>query len=218
MRSVCHLHVPTAVCLSIAMAVTAGCCPQGLYEVLVPDPAVRLPLDESPHCTGGEWWYYTGRLTSDGGHIYGVEAVIFHVPNLTPLGITDAWAAHYAILDTATGEFFYNQGRWYSVPGPASSSVQGFDLDTPLIHMQGCDGQDHLQAAMTDGTMTLDLQLADQRGPVLHNTSGYINYGSAGNSFYYSRPQMQATGTLVSTAMPRTSPAQCGSTVSGAGT
>ena len=44
---------------------------------------MRLDVDESPHdFGGGEWWYYTGRVTDEDGRGYGIEAVIFHVPRL----------------------------------------------------------------------------------------------------------------------------------------
>lgn len=44
----------------------AACCPDTFYELLAPAPTVRLPEDEEPHCSGGEWWYYTGNVYWEG--------------------------------------------------------------------------------------------------------------------------------------------------------
>jgi predicted secreted hydrolase len=84
--------------------------------------------------------------------------------------------------------------------------------------MAGSNGRDHLAASLdvTDvqpasaGTGTgspsagpapfvpfgLDLDLVASGAPVLHNRIGYIDFGPAGGSYYYSRPRMTATGTL----------------------
>lgn len=182
--------------LSGILLTAASCCPASLYEILAPHPTVRLPLDEAPHCAGGEWWYYTGRVTTDQGRSYGIEAVIFHTADLSVFRTHEAWAAHYAVLDKTTGAFTYDQEIWLATRN-AASTYQGFQLDTPLIQMAGLDGRDRLQAAMSDGQLALDLQLVDQRGPILHGGTGYVDYGEAGHSFYYSRPEMQATGTLL---------------------
>lgn len=185
---------------AIALIVTAlptGCCPQGLYEIINSNPVVRLPLDESPHCVGGEWWYYTGRLVDGAARSYGVQAVVFHTSGLPPFGMGGGWIAHYAVLEESTGTFTYNQGVWYTPPGSPSGTGSGFNLQTPLIRMHGLDGNDHLQANMYDGRFALDLHLTDQRGPILHGADGYVDYGANGRAFYYSRPQMQATGTLL---------------------
>src|SRR5205085_9585631 len=42
----------------------------------------------------------------------------------------------------------------------------------------------------------IDLQLATDRRPVLHDRVGFIDFGPAGGSYYYSRPRMAASGSL----------------------
>jgi predicted secreted hydrolase len=44
--------------------------------------------------------------------------------------------------------------------------------------------------------MGLDLTLTTDRPAVLHDTIGFIDFGEAGGSYYYSRPRMTASGTL----------------------
>jgi predicted secreted hydrolase len=182
--------------LGLVAGAFTGCCPDP--GPAGSGPAVRLPLDEAPHCSpGGEWWYYTGRVTAEDGAGYGIEAVIFHVDFL-PGVLTTAggWVAHLAVLDEATGAFVYDQER---VLGPNPNDLSagpGFDLSLSLVQMTGSDGQDHLRGATSDGTYAFDLDLRDQQGPVLHGDTGYVAYGSSGSAFYYSRPRMAASGTL----------------------
>jgi predicted secreted hydrolase len=174
----------------------SGCCPDASYELLAPAPTVRLPGDEEPHCSGGEWWYYTGTLTADDGRDYGVETVIFHAPPAVLRLPINAWVAHFAVLDTTTGAFVYDQDRSLGPRIIDWPGDEGFDLYTPLVQMNGLSGRDHVYASMSDGSYIIDLDLEDLRGPVLHGGSGYIPYGTDGWSFYYSRPRMQAAGTL----------------------
>jgi predicted secreted hydrolase len=179
-----------------------ACCPAEIYELTTPDPTVHLPADEAPHCYGMEWWYYTGRLTTQDGRSYGAEAVIFRVPKLQYLFGSAGWFAHLALLDENSQAFTYDQGRWLEPGAGASTTDNGVQLDTPLIQMTLNDGHDHLQAAARDGHFSLNLDLLDERGPVLHN-GGYIVYGPSTRSFYYSRPRMLAQGTLTVDGQPQ---------------
>jgi predicted secreted hydrolase len=180
-----------------APVLVPGCCPAALYEATSDAPAVRLPLDESPHCYGSEWWYYTGRLVTEDERMYGVQAVIFHVADVPLLFFAEGWIAHFAILDASSGEFLYDQGRWLEPDLQPESPSDGFDLGTPLIHMTGAQGTDQLQAATADGQYAVDLTLFDERGAVIHGSDGYVPFGTGDWSFYYSRPVMQATGTML---------------------
>ena len=52
-------------------------------------------------------------------------------------------------------------------------------------------------AAGLDGGLTLQLDLAATKPPALHDTDGWIDFGPAGGSYYYSRTAMTASGSLV---------------------
>jgi len=174
----------------------AACCPDTFYELLAPAPTVRLPADEEPHCSGGEWWYYTGTVSTDDGRSYGIEAVIFHVPAAVLRLPVNAWVAHFSVLDETTGVFVYDQDR---LPGPlmiARPASEGFDLYTPLVQMSGLSGHDHVHASMSDGSYVVDLDLEDLKGAVLHGGHGYIPYGADGWSFYYSGSSAESVGEL----------------------
>ncbi len=174
----------------------AGCCPDSFYEIFTDAPMVRLPIDEAVHCSGGEWWYYTGTLNTAEGKNFGVEAVIFHAAGRRiGMPTVDAWISHYAVLDREANTYTFDQCYWFDW-FPRCTKTQGFDLHTPLVRMKGSDGRDRITAATGEGLYALELDLVDQRGVILHGLNGYVPYGEL-YSFYYSRPIMQATGTLV---------------------
>jgi predicted secreted hydrolase len=184
---------PCNVLLAVLLSACAACCPGAFYEILSANPIPAFPRDEAPHCVGAEWWYYTGVLATTDGDRYGIEAVVFHAPRGLFLLPIDAWVAHFAVLDESSGDFAYEQDRWL---GTQPATVEGFDLFTPLVQMTGFNGHDALHAATSDGRYVLDLALDDIKGVVLHGGDGYVPYGSQDMSFYYSRPRMQASGTL----------------------
>jgi predicted secreted hydrolase len=71
--------------------------------------------------------------------------------------------------------------------------------------MTGSDGTDHLAATLTsseataaglDAGVSFRLDARATKPPALHDTDGWIDFGPAGSSYYYSRTTMDATGTL----------------------
>jgi predicted secreted hydrolase len=71
--------------------------------------------------------------------------------------------------------------------------------------MAGGAGNDQLSARLASdeaalagsaGGMGIDLRLTATKPPALHDRDGWIDFGPAGGSYYYSRTSMGATGTL----------------------
>ncbi len=71
--------------------------------------------------------------------------------------------------------------------------------------MSGADGADRLVASLapdeaaaagSPGGFGLDLTLASTKPPALHDHDGWIDFGAAGSSYYYSRTAMTATGSV----------------------
>ncbi len=185
-----------------------------------PQP-VLLPRDDAAHRRLTEWWYYTGHLVTDAGRQFGFEYVIFRAERgAFPV----SWASHLALTDEAGRRFSYGQrseiGPQVDRRGSAGNAAgPGFDLEingfdpsraaapqgTPWT-MSGSGGHDTLQAALSaseaaaagqPASFALDLVLATEEPAVLHNRVGYIDFGEAGGSYYYSRPRMAATGSIV---------------------
>jgi predicted secreted hydrolase len=169
-----------------------------------PDPVpVVLPRDDAPHGRLTEWWYYTGHLRDDAGGRWGFEFVVFRAERgLLPI----SWASHLAFTDETQGTFRYDQrteiGR--QVDRSATQAGGGFDLGIGPApgsgpgapwRMSGAGGEDRLEAATSNGP-AMALNLRAEREPVLHDQDGWVDFGPAGGSYYYSRTRMTATGTL----------------------
>ncbi|MBI2756022.1 MAG: hypothetical protein HYX52_04850 [Chloroflexi bacterium] len=188
-RAVAALLVPSLL--------LAACSPVGRPLPAVPTPAptpvpaISFPRDAGSHDSLIEWWYYTGQLRTDSGAEYGFEFTVFQVNRLdSPTG----YLAHFAVTDIG-GQRFSHQAR--SVSG---AFQPGFDFTVGGWRLSSTNGQDFIEAQMATGPgaeapFGLSLQLRDLKPPVLHS-GGYINYGDAGGSYYYSRTRIDASGSL----------------------
>jgi predicted secreted hydrolase len=190
-----------------------------------PQP-IAIPRDDAPHDRLTEWWYYTGHLRSDDGRRFGFEYVIFRAERgAFPV----SWVSHLAITDEANVQFLYSQ-RLEVGPGvdrgsaAADPQPTGFDLaisgidptqglvaPRPPWTMTGGDGTDSLRANLSPdesveagvpGGLGLDLDLVASKPAALHDGDGWIDFGPAGGSYYYSRTAMTATGTVLVDGVP----------------
>ena len=191
---------------------------------LDPQPVV-LPRDDGPHDRLTEWWYYTGHLRSANGRRFGFEFVIFRAERgrfptswASHLAVTDETGGrfHYA-QRLEVGEAVDSSPRTAGgLPTGFDLTVTGFDPSTastrslspnrPAWRMSGSNGVDRLTASLapdeaatagSPGGLGVDLHLTATKPPALHDRDGWIDFGPAGGSYYYSRTAMTATGTLM---------------------
>ena len=199
----------------------------------VPDPLpVELPRDDGPHDRLTEWWYYTGHLagTAEDGGIseLGFEYVIFRAERGS---FPTTWASHLSITDETGDAFHYAQRlevgpQVDASPTDAAGVPTGFDLTLtgvdptdpatfvrPPWSMAGANGTDRLQASLdpdeaaaagVPGGLAIDLLLRATKPPALHDRDGWIDFGPAGGSYYYSRTAMDATGSVILDGRPLT--------------
>jgi predicted secreted hydrolase len=184
---------------------------------------ISLPRDDGPHDRLMEWWYYTGHLKGVAGsgaeQHFGFEFVAFRAERGT---FPTAWASNLAITDE-TGQRFHYAQRFEvgdgvdRSPHSAAGAPSGLDLlltgldptnpttfERPPWQIDGSNGSDHLQAtlapdeAAVSGVSALGLELAmvSRKPAALHDDDGWIDFGAAGGSYYYSRTSMDASGTL----------------------
>ena len=181
---------------------------------------VELPRDDGPHARLTEWWYYTGHLEVESHRRFGFEAVVFRAERGS---LPPSWAAHLALTDEGGQRFTYAQR---SEIGPQvdrsprdGAGFTGFDvqiagLNPELIaggappfgepwRLAGSDGTDSIAAALTDEeaakagrSFGLNLTLASTKPAALHDGDGFVDFGPAGSSYYYSRTRMAVRGEL----------------------
>jgi putative drug exporter of the RND superfamily len=187
-----------------------------------PDPQpIELPRDEAPHDRLTEWWYYTGHLDAEDGRRFGFEFVIFRAERGS---FPVTWASHLALTDEAGDRFLYEQRAEIgpqvdrsATAGPGGGfhlAMSGGDPLSELIgapaasphptvtsgeawQMSGRLGEDRLSARAVQAGFSLELELSASRDePLLHDRDGWVDFGPAGGSYYYSWPRMTASGTL----------------------
>ena len=190
-----------------------------------PSPAadplpVVLPRDDGPHDRLTEWWYYTGHLKAEDGGRYGFEYVIFRAERGR---FPTSWVSHLAITDEGGDRFLYGQrlevgDQVDRSPRSSDGEPTGFDLAlsgadptrpetfaVPAWSMRGSEGQDHLVAqfapeeaaeAGAPAGLGLELELMADKPAAMHDRDGWIDFGPAGGSYYYSRTAMTASGSL----------------------
>jgi predicted secreted hydrolase len=176
-----------------------------------PDPApIVLPRDDGPHDRLTEWWYYTGHVAAIDGPTFGFEFVVFRAERG---GFPVSWASHLALTEEVGGRFLYDQRTEVGAQADRSTSggAGGFDLaitgtdpsQAPVgtvakpWTMSGAGGSDRLRAVGGNGAFGIDLALEAAKAPALHGADGWIDFGPAGGSYYYSRTAMTATGAVV---------------------
>jgi predicted secreted hydrolase len=187
-----------------------------------PDPIpVTLPRDDGPHRRLTEWWYYTGHLHTETGRRFGFEAVVFRAERGA---VPPAWAAHLALTDEEGQAFHYAQRSEIGThvdhsPTADSGAPTGFDLQVgglnPVLvaagapataapwRLAGSGGVDRIEATLSPdeaaaagSSFGLQLDLDSTKPPALHDGDGFVDFGPAGSSYYYSRTRMTATGTV----------------------
>jgi predicted secreted hydrolase len=183
---------------------------------------VVFPRDDGPHSRLTEWWYYTGHLATAAGRRFGFEAVIFRAERSA---VPVAWASHLALTDEQGNVFRYAQRSEVGPqvdrsPRDATGTPTGFDLQvaglSPALiaagsapfadapwQLSGAGGTDHIEAALTadeaaaaDAQFGIELDLREQKAPALHDEDGFVDFGPAGSSYYYSRTRMAAEGAI----------------------
>jgi predicted secreted hydrolase len=173
--------------------------------VVAADPQpIQLPRDDAAHDRMTEWWYYTGHLSAADGGEWGFEFVVFRAER-GRFPVT--WASHLAMTDETGDRFTYAQRNEIG-PQVDRSARDGFDLrlvgDGAMPwEMRGETDVHHLtaraDASDTDGdraAIALDLELRGGPEPAFHDTDGWIDFGPAGGSYYYSRTRMPLVGTI----------------------
>jgi predicted secreted hydrolase len=188
-----------------------------------PDPVpISLPRDDGPHDRLTEWWYYTGHLRTSTGRRFGFEAVVFRAERGS---VPAAWAAHLALTDEAGVAFRYAQRSEVGPqvdhsPRDAAGAPTGFDVQVrglsptliaagaqPLAaapwRLAGANGTGRIEATLAPEEATasgaafaLELNVEGTKPPAFHDGDGFVDFGPAGSSYYYSRTRLAANGML----------------------
>jgi predicted secreted hydrolase len=180
---------------------------------------LAFPADHGPHDDfQTEWWYYTGNLTAETGEHFGYQLTFFRRA-LTPpdqrsardsaWGVDQVYMAHLALTDVSGGKHYSFEKLARGAAGLAGAQAEPFRVWLEDWSVAGpSTAQTRLRAAAQDPTsglnLSLDLNLADLKGPTLNGDRGYSRKGpEPGNASYYvSLPRLATAGTVTVNGKP----------------
>ncbi|MEO7993537.1 MAG: lipocalin-like domain-containing protein [bacterium] len=155
-----------------------------------------------------EWWYYTGTLSDDNGHDFGVQVTIFRRALTPPVetGRAASWAtrdvylAHFAIADLSRGTFTVAERLARGAGDLADASLDSHDVHLLDWTVSPISNGFHLNLADTEKGIGLRADNADGGPPILHGVIPGLSLKGGPNqaSYYYSLPRIRTVGTLTS--------------------
>jgi len=177
--------------------------PGPLFAPVVPGRRLTFPADHGAHPEfRTEWWYITGWLDIDGVET-GVQITFFRSAtghsraNPSRFAPTQLLLAHAALARPADGRLRHDQGS--ARIGFSDARMSGTDTALNLRGWQLVrQADDRYVARITARDFELDLSFQPPGPPNLQGEQGFSRKGPgpAQASYYYSRPQLQATGTV----------------------
>ena len=184
---------------------------EGFARVLEP-MTFQFPRDHGAHPEYQiEWWYYTGNLRTDDGKAFGYQLTFFRFA-LTPqmpertshFATNQVYMAHFAVTDTANGEYFCFERRSRGAGGLAGATGDptykvwledwsATEVESRTMHLHVASTSDLIE---TEPQIGLSLNLRQTRPPILQGDHGFSQKGpELGNAtYYYSLVGLETTG------------------------
>lgn len=168
--------------------------------------AFVFPRDHGPHPDyRNEWWYFTGNLDAPDGRRFGFQATFFRIgleasapARSSAWATSQAWMAHLALSDAATGNHRGVERFARGAAGLAGATTEPLRVWLEDWTLSSDDGGAtwRLDAAADD--FRLDLTLRAERPVVLQGDAGLSRKSTEpGNaSYYYSVPRLATRGTV----------------------
>ncbi len=154
-----------------------------------PPTQPSLPTDEGPHGRAIEWWYFNGHLVDENGVEYTFHYVTFQ--RNTANGLAPQ-VLHVSFSDPSRQSYFIAEKLALA---QTPTSPGSFSFQTEGWRMAG-DGLDYI-LAFDLHDVSLLLRAVSRKPAVMHQTTGLVDLGPAGQSYYYSRTRLEAVGALV---------------------
>lgn len=187
----------------LLLTLAGGASAEVIYPSVVPGYQIQLPRDEGSHPQfKTEWWYLTGWLENSAGEPLGFQLTFFRSrtgideDNPSRFALKQVLFAHLAVSDPKRGALLHHEKS--ARPGFGLAAAEEGSLDVYIDDWQlRRDGDTYRAVAVTDD-LHLDLRLQAKAPPLLQGDEGFSQKGpqAASASYYYSLPQLAATGRI----------------------
>ncbi|MEO8142921.1 MAG: carotenoid 1,2-hydratase [Betaproteobacteria bacterium] len=171
------------------------------FPLVVPDYQLQFPRDHGAHPDyRQEWWYVTGWLKTERGEDLGFQITFFRarpdIETANPSAFTPRQLilAHAALSDPRHGRLRHDERAARTALGLAGS-----DQGTTRVWVDDWKlalGTDSYRARILARDFSLELQFDANDKPLLQGRAGFSRKGNGPEeaSYYYSRPQLQVSG------------------------
>ncbi len=182
------------------------------FRPVVPGYAIAFPRDHGAHPEfRQEWWYFTGRLESPEGRVFGYQLTFFRFRTGTAGARSDSawstdqsWMAHLALTDVDGKSFTAREDFARGALGLAGAEAVPFAVwvNGWSVRATGedaaCDGCFTARLTAGIGELALDLVVEAELPPVLQGDRGYSvkTADERAASYYYSMPGLSTRGTI----------------------
>jgi predicted secreted hydrolase len=187
---------------TLAMAASAGGWLGSAHAL--PARKLAFPRDHGAHPDHRtEWWYITGYGTS-GARDVGFQVTFFRSRIEATQGMQSAFAAkqllfaHAAVTDVQGKKLWHDQRIARAGFGIAQASEQDTQVKLRDWQLSRSAATGSYQAHITARDFSIDLAFTPQQPLLLQGKNGLSRKGpdSAQASYYYSQPQLQASGSI----------------------
>lgn len=172
------------------------------YPAVTPGRRLRFPRDHGAHPEfRTEWWYATGWLAR-GAERLGFQVTFFRArtpwetKNPSSFAPRQILLAHAAIADPRHGRLRHDERAARDAFGLAGAATRTTEvwIDDWRLALE----RNAYRAKIAAREFTLELALEASAAPLLQGEDGFSRKGPRPQeaSYYYSRPQMAASGTL----------------------
>ena len=184
----------------------------GNFTPVVAGKAIEFPRDHGAHPDfRQEWWYFTGRLESVDGRVFGYQLTFFRFATgdsatkpVSAWSADQSWMAHLAITDTAGKRFMAAEDFSRGALGLAGAQAEPLALWVNGWSVRSAGQSGHCAGCFTarlnagNENMALELTLQAVLPPVLQGEDGFSVKSEDGlaASYYYSMPGIVTHGVM----------------------
>ena len=175
------------------------------YPDVVPGYRIEFPRDEGAHPQfRTEWWYVTGWLERESGDPLGFQITFFRTrpgtqeDNPSRFAAKQVLFAHAAVSDPLRGRLLLGERSARAGFGLAQAAEGQLDVAIDDWSLKSI-GDGRYRARAVAAEFEMDLSFEATQAPLLNGSEGFSQKSPErlNASYYYSQPQLRASGTLV---------------------
>jgi predicted secreted hydrolase len=174
------------------------------FPEVVPDYKIEFPRDEGSHPQHRtEWWYLTGRLADASGKTFGFQVTFFRYrpgtdeDNPSTFAAKQLLFAHASLSDPTVGRLVRAERTARAGFDLAEAREGRMDVHIDDWRLQRRGGI--IDASVATEEFAFDLDFGVEQAPLLQGRDGFSQKSPspAHASYYYSLPQLRASGSVV---------------------